>query len=48
MLRRARLFLVVFVVAAGATLAGLVLTGRDDPPSFGPVTVDPGEPDPFA
>ena len=48
MLRRARLFLVVFVVAAGATLAGLVLTGRDDPPSFGPVTIDPGEPDPFA
>ena len=48
MLRRAPLFLLVFVAAAGATLAGLVLTGGDDPPSFGPVTVDPGEPDPFA
>jgi hypothetical protein len=24
------------------------LTGDDDPPSFGPVTVEPGEPDPFA
>jgi Transglycosylase SLT domain len=47
-LRRARLFVLVFVVVAGATLAGLVLTGKDGPPSFGPVTIDPGEPDPFA
>jgi len=47
-LRRARLFLLVFVFAAGATLAGLAFTGKDGPPSFGPVTIDPGEPDPFA
>ena len=47
-LRRARLFVLVFVVAAGAALAGLAFTGEDDPPSFGPVTLDPGEPDPFA
>jgi hypothetical protein len=38
----------VFVVAAAGTLAGLSLTGEDSPPSFGPVTVEPGEPDPFA
>jgi hypothetical protein len=38
----------VFVLAAGGTLAVLALTGEDDPPSFGPVTVEPGEPDPFA
>jgi hypothetical protein len=47
-LRRTRLFALVFVAVAGATLAGLALTGGDDPPSFGPVTIDPGEPDPFA
>jgi hypothetical protein len=47
-LRRARLFALVFVAVAGATLAGLALTGGDGPPSFGPVTIDPGEPDPFA
>ena len=47
-LRRARLFVVVFAVAAAGTLAGLSLTGEDGPPSFGPVTVEPGEPDPFA
>lgn len=45
---RARLFALVFVVVAGATLAGLALTGGDGPPSFGPVTIDPGKPDPFA
>jgi hypothetical protein len=47
-LRRARLFIVVFLVVAGAALAGLAFTGGDGPPSFGPVIVDPGEPDPFA
>jgi hypothetical protein len=47
-LRRARLFALVFMLAAGATLAGLAFTGEDGPPSFGPVIVDPGEPDPFA
>ncbi len=48
MLRRVRLFALVFVVVAVATLAGLALTGDEDPPSFGPVTIEPGEPDPFA
>jgi hypothetical protein len=47
-LRRARLFALVFLLAVGATLAGLAFTGEDGPPSFGPVIVDPGEPDPFA
>jgi len=47
-LRRARLFILVFLLVAGATLAGLAFTGRDGPPSFGPVIVDPDEPDPFA
>jgi hypothetical protein len=47
-LRRARLFVVVFVLVAGGALAGLALTGEDAPPSFGPVTLGPGEPDPFA
>jgi hypothetical protein len=44
----ARLFLAAFAVVAGAILAGLAFTGDDEPPSFGPVTVDPDEPDPFA
>jgi hypothetical protein len=48
MFRRARLFVLVFVVAAGAALAGLAFTGEDGPPTFGPVTLDPGQPDPFA
>ena len=48
MLRRARLFVLVFAVVAVAALAGLAVTGDDGPPSFGPVTVEPGEPDPFA
>ena len=48
MLRRTRLFLIVFLGVAAATLAGLAFTGEDGPPSFGPVTIDPGEPDPFA
>ena len=48
MLRRTRLILLTFLLAAGATLAGLSLGGEDEPPGFGPVTIDPGEPDPFA
>jgi hypothetical protein len=47
-LRRTRLFVIVFLLVAAATLAGLAFTGKDGPPSFGPVIVDPGEPDPFA
>jgi hypothetical protein len=45
---RARLFLLVFAVVTGAILAGLAFSGEDSPPSFGPVTIEPGEPDPFA
>jgi hypothetical protein len=41
-------FVVVFVLVAGATLAGLAFTAQDGPPSFGPVTLGPGQPDPFA
>jgi hypothetical protein len=37
----------VFLLAAGGALSLLALTGQD-PPSHGPVTVDPDEPDPFA
>lgn len=47
-MRRTRLFALVFVLVAGAILAGLAFTGEDSPPSFGPVRLDPGEPDPFA
>jgi hypothetical protein len=47
-LRRIRLFVVAFLVAAAATLAGLAILGEEGPPSFGPVVVDPGKPDPFA
>jgi Transglycosylase SLT domain len=43
-----RRFVLLFVLAAGVAVAVLALTGNDDPPSFGPVTLDPGEPDPFA
>ena len=46
-LRRTRIFLLVFVLVAGGVLAGLALTGEDSPPSFGPVTIDPSKPDPF-
>jgi soluble lytic murein transglycosylase-like protein len=42
-----RAFALVFALVAGAALALLAFTGGDDPPSFGPVTLDPGEPDPF-
>jgi hypothetical protein len=43
-----RLVALVFLLAAGGTFAVLALTGQDEPPGFGPVTVDPDEPDPFA
>jgi Transglycosylase SLT domain len=46
--RGARLAVLVFLLAAGGALSLLAVTGDDDPPAFGPVTVDPGEPDPFA
>src|SRR5918996_5135980 len=48
MLRGPRLAVLVFLLAAGGTLSLLAVTGQDDPPGFGPVTVDPDEPDPFA
>jgi hypothetical protein len=48
LLPRLRLFLLVFVLGTGAILAGLALGGDESPPSFGPVRVDPEEPDPFA
>jgi hypothetical protein len=40
--------MLVFLLAVGGTLSVLALTGQDEPPSFGPVTIDPDEPDPFA
>ena len=40
--------MLVFLLAAGGALSVLAITGSDEPPSFGPVTVEPGEPDPFA
>jgi Transglycosylase SLT domain len=48
MLRGPRLAVLVFLLAAGGTLSLLAVTGQDDPPASGPVTVDPDEPDPFA
>ena len=43
------LLVLVCVLAAGGALAVLaLLNGDDEPPSYGPVTLDPGEPDPFA
>ena len=43
------LLVLVCVLAAGGALAVLALvSGNDDPPSYGPVTLDPNEPDPFA
>jgi Family of unknown function (DUF5715) len=42
------LAILVFLLAAGGTLSVLALFGEDDPPAYGPVSVDPGEPDPFA
>ena len=39
----------MFLLAAGGSLAVLaLLRGSDGPPDHGPVTVEPGEPDPFA
>jgi Transglycosylase SLT domain len=46
-LRGPRLAVLVFLLAAGGALSLLAVTGQDDPPDFGPVTVDPDEPDPF-
>ena len=40
--------MLVFLLAAGGGLSLLAVSGQDGPPSFGPVTVEPGEPDPFA
>ena len=40
--------MLVFLLAAGGALSVLALTGQDGPPDYGPVTVDPDEPDPFA
>jgi hypothetical protein len=42
-----RAFAIIFALAAGVALAVFVV-GGDDQPAFGPVTLDPGEPDPFA
>jgi hypothetical protein len=48
-LRGARLAVLVFLLAIGGSLSVLALATReDDPPDFGPVTVDPDDPDPFA
>jgi hypothetical protein len=39
----------VFLLAAGGSLSVVaLLSGDDSPPDYGPVTVDPDEPDPFA
>jgi Family of unknown function (DUF5715) len=39
----------VFLLAIGGSLSVLALVGReDDPPDHDPLTIDPGEPDPFA
>lgn len=43
------LLVLVCVLAAGGALAVIALLARDDnPPAYGPVTLDPDEPDPFA
>jgi hypothetical protein len=43
------LALLVVILAAGGALAVVaVLTRDDEPPAYGPVTLDPDEPDPFA
>jgi hypothetical protein len=47
--RGALLAVLVCLLAAGGALAVLaVLGGDDEPPSYGPVTLDPDHPDPFA
>jgi hypothetical protein len=38
----------VFLLASGGALSLLALADRDEPPETGPLTVDPGDPDPFA
>jgi hypothetical protein len=38
----------VFLLAAGGALSLLAVTGPDGPPEFGPLSVDPDDPDPFA
>jgi hypothetical protein len=48
-LRGARFAVLVFLLAIGGSLSVLALVSREDePPDHDPVTVDPGEPDPFA
>jgi Transglycosylase SLT domain len=48
-LRGARFAVLVFLVAIGGSLSVLALVSREDEsPDNDPVTVDPGEPDPFA
>ena len=48
MLRGWRLIALVCVLVAGGALVVLALTGGKGEPAYGPVTVDPGQPDPFA
>ena len=38
----------MILLGAGGALSLIALLGDDDPPAFGPVSLDPGEPDPFA
>jgi Family of unknown function (DUF5715)/Transglycosylase SLT domain len=48
-LRGARFAVLVFLLAIGGSLSVLALVGQEDePPDHDPVTIDPGEPDPFA
>jgi hypothetical protein len=42
------LVVVGLLAAGGVLLAVALLAGDDDPPAYGPVTLDPDEPDPFA
>ena len=45
---RLPLVLLAGLVAAGLVLLGFTLLGDDEPPSYGPVQLDSGKPDPFA
>jgi hypothetical protein len=47
---RGLVFLVIvgLLAAGGVLVAVALLAGDDDPPAYGPVTLDPDEPDPFA
>jgi hypothetical protein len=47
-LRGWRLIALVAVAVSAAVLLALALTGGGGSPAYGPVTVDPGKPDPFA